>query len=145
MHKLKQRVFSVKHFYSFLAETGRKGVLSKEKLQRWGTTLQEFQAVMQPGERADLRSIDIEGVSKRYIERVSNQNISITPWLIHTHKTDLQNAIGNFIAYTINPLKYCDSMSKKNSPKPTQSHAPIELSAAELSTRRARVSSASAL
>lgn len=145
MHKLKQRVFSVKHFYSFLAEAGRKGVLSTEKLQSWGATLQEFQAVMQPGERADLRSIDIEGVSKRYIERISSRNISITPWLIHTHKTELQNAIGNFIAYAINPHKYCDSMSKKYPRLPKQQHAPIDLAVAERSARHAPVSSISAM
>lgn len=109
MHKFKKCAFSVKQFYTFLAEAGSKGVLSSEKQETWQETVHEFEAVMQPSECEDLRSIDIEGVSQRYIELVSRQNVSITPWTIHLHKTQLQNAIGDFIAYVINPLKYCDS------------------------------------
>lgn len=118
MRKLKKRIYSVKHFYGFLDEARRRDVLSAEKLHKWRVALREFQSVMRPCECDDLRCIDIEGVSKRYLKRVSEERISITPWLIHTRKKHLQNAIGNFVAYAINPLKYCDSMSGKSLPTP---------------------------
>lgn len=110
MHKLRKCAFSIKQFYTFLSVARKNGLLSQEKLHNWQETLREFQDVMQPSERDDLRSLDIEGVSQRYVELVSKERISITPWLINTRKTLLQNAIGNFIAYAINPIKYCDSM-----------------------------------
>lgn len=118
MRKLKQRIYSIKHFYGFLDEARKHDVLSAEKLHIWRVALREFQPVMEPCECEDLRRIDIEGVSKRYLERVSEEKTSITPWLIHTRKKHLQNAIGNFVAYAINPLKYCDSMGSNDLPTP---------------------------
>lgn len=128
MHKLKKCAFSVKHFYTFLSVAREGGLLSPEKLHNWQETLREFQVVMQPSERNDLRSLDIETLSQRYIELVSKERVSITPWLIHTRKMLLKNAIGNFIAYAINPLKYCDSMQKTSSSLETD---PFDIGAAE--------------
>lgn len=139
MHKMKKCAFSVKDFHAFLSIADETGVLSQEDVQKWQETLHEFQTVMQPNEREDLRSLDIEGVSQRYTDLVSRQNVSITPWLIHSRKQVLQNAIGNFVAYAINPAKYCDSM--KESALPELDHHPLEFEA----RRQPHMSSAGAV
>lgn len=107
MQKLKRCAFSVESFHSFLAEASHTGVLPLGKAQRWQETLQEFQAVLQAEERDDLRRLDVEALSERYTQLVARQNVRITPWLIQSRKAVLQQAVGNFIAYAINPLKYC--------------------------------------
>lgn len=127
MYKLKKGAFSVKEFYTFLSVARRGGLLSPQKLHTWQETLREFQSFMQSNERDDLRSIDIDSVSERYIEQVNKEQISITPWVIHTRKDLLQNAIGNFVAYVINPHKYCESM--RNSTASRLAATPIELTA----------------
>lgn len=146
MHKYKKCAFSVKQFYTFLSIARKRGLLAPEKLHSWQEALREFQAVMQPSEQDDLRSIDIESVSERYIERVSKERISITPWLIHTRKSLLQNAIGNFIAYAINPIKYCDFMEDCKAPgrpTPTPELCSLETGYEPPKTRRASFASAS--
>ena len=110
-------MFSMKHFYHFISVMDHKDVISPEKLRKWQDTLREFHAVMTGSECDDLRCLDVESLSKRYVDLVSQQKISITPWLIHTRKKLLQNAVGNFVAYTINPGQYCSSMKQTVMPR----------------------------
>lgn len=117
MQKLKRCAFSVESFHSFLAEASHNGVLPLGKAQRWQETLQEFQALLQPDEREDLRRLDVDGLSERYAQLVARQNVRITPWLVQSRKAVLQQAVGNFIAYAINPLKYCQIEPAEQTPE----------------------------
>jgi len=103
---LKKTRYSLPHFFNFLEAVWQEKLVKKNTLKRWQDAITEFQKVLLQEEVADLRCIDIKQLASRYIDLLVEQRSSITPWRIYHLKNALSQAIGDFIAFTINPNEY---------------------------------------
>lgn len=104
--KRKTTRYSLSHFFHFLETVWQEKLIKKNDLKQWQEAVTEFQKVMNAEEIRDLRRVEIKRLSNRYIDFLVDSRSSITPWRIYQLKNGLAAAIGNFIAFTINPNEY---------------------------------------
>lgn len=102
----KKTRFSLHNFFGFLESVWQENLLKKNTLKRWQEAVGEFQQVMSDEEIADLRCADVKQLGMRYVELLVDNRSSVTPWRIYHLKNALGQAIGDFIAFTINPHEY---------------------------------------
>ena len=102
----KKTRFSLHNFFGFLEAVWQEKLIRKNTLKRWQDAIGEFQQVMSDDEIADLRCADVKQLGARYIDLLVDNRSSITPWRIYHLKNALAQAIGDFIAFTINPHEY---------------------------------------
>lgn len=102
----KKTRFALPHFYGFLEAMWHEKLVKKNTLKCWQDAVSEFQQVMDEDEFADLRCVDVKGLGTRYVDLLVHQRSSITPWRIYQLKNALAQAIGDFVAFTINPHEY---------------------------------------
>ena len=103
---MKRSRYSLNHFYYFLETLWEERLVKSATLNMWQEAIKEFQQVLTDEETLDLRSVEIKKLSRRYLDMLIDQRSSITPWRIHKLKSLMNTAVGEFIAFTINPLEY---------------------------------------
>jgi hypothetical protein len=107
----KKTRFSLPNFFGFLEAVWQEKLVRKNTLKRWQDAIDEFQQVMSEEEVADLRCIDVKQLGSRYIDLLVDKRSSITPWRIYHLKNALAQAIGDFVAFTVNPHEYMRTTS----------------------------------
>ncbi|WP_187408151.1 hypothetical protein [Saccharophagus sp. K07] len=104
--KRKMTRYSLTNFIRFLEVVWQERLVKKQTLQQWQEAISEFQNILSLDEVADLRCLDIQHLSSRYVDFLVDNRNSITPWRIYQLKNGLMQGVGDFIAYTINPNEY---------------------------------------
>lgn len=102
----KKTRFSLHNFFGFLESVWQEKLVKKNTLKRWQDAIDEFQQIMSDEEIADLRCADVKQLGARYVDLLVDNRSSVTPWRIYHLKNALGHAIGDFIAFTVNPHEY---------------------------------------
>lgn len=75
-------------------------------VNQWWEAIAAFGPVLTESEMRDLRCVEIKDVSGRYVALLVARSASITPWRILKTENLLAEALGEFIAFAINPTQY---------------------------------------
>jgi site-specific recombinase XerD len=102
----KKTRFSLHNFFGFLEAVWQEKLVKKNTLKRWQDAIAEFQQVLGDEEVADLRRVDVKRLGARYVDLLVDTRSSVTPWRIYHLKNAFAQAIGDFVAFTVNPHEY---------------------------------------
>jgi hypothetical protein len=108
--KLSRR-FSLHQFAYFLKLVGKDGLVHGSTLELWREAAREFEIAFTRNEKQDLRCVDIRQLSQRYVSSIADTRSSVTPWRVLMLESVMAAALGDFIAFTINPIRYRENRS----------------------------------
>lgn len=117
---MSKTAYSKDRFYEFLEYISSERLVIEVDLDHWEAAATQMLAVLTPAEEKDLRSLDVDVICRRFTKTVAQRGNSITPWVLHQYKRQLRDAIGNFVAFAINPTKYTTSMQHALDSKQTE-------------------------
>lgn len=98
--------YSKAQFFEFLNYLKAENIQTSSTLADWRSAAASLLDHLNSSEEKDLRRINIDSLIDRFAKRSCEQHQSITPWVLHQHRTQLSSAVGDFIAYVINPIRY---------------------------------------
>jgi hypothetical protein len=110
----KQTRFSLDHYVMFVDFVWHYALVEENKAVVWKDVMSECQPILTEEEKADMRSVQISSLARRYVDHLIKRRRSITPWRVQEFKLNVSEAIGEFIAYTINPDDYQRSCTLRN-------------------------------
>jgi len=108
--KLSKR-FSLHQFAYFLKLVGKDGLVHNTTLELWREAAREFEIAFTRNEKQDLRCVDIRQLSQRYVSSLADARTTISPWRILMLESVMAAALGEFIAFTVNPVRYRENRS----------------------------------
>lgn len=103
---LSSRRFSLYQFQYFLKLIGKEGLAYETTLDQWREVARTFEPFLTRPEKRDLRCVDIKQLSHSYVSAVVDRRTSITPWRILMLESQMAAVLGEFIAFSINPVQY---------------------------------------
>lgn len=104
--KLSTRRFSLHQFQYFLKLIGKEGLAYEATLDQWREVARTFEPFLTRAEKRDLRCVDIKQLSQGYVAAAVDRRASITPWRILMLESQMAAVLGEFIAFSINPVQY---------------------------------------
>lgn len=98
--------YSKTRFLEFLNYLKSENIHTGSTLADWRSAAASLLDNLSSNEEKDLRRINIDSLVERFAQRSCEQHQSITPWVLHQHRIQLSLAVGDFVAYVINPIRY---------------------------------------
>lgn len=103
---LSSRRFSLHQFQYFLKLIGKEGLAYETTLDQWREVAKTFEPFLTRAEKRDLRCVDIKQLSHSYVGALVDRKTSVTPWRIFMLESQMAAVLGEFIAFSINPIQY---------------------------------------
>jgi hypothetical protein len=103
---LSTRRFSLHQFQYFLKLIGKEGLAYETTLDQWREVARTFEPFFTRAEKRDLRCVDLKQLGHSYASTVVERGASITPWRILMLESQMAAVLGEFIAFSINPVQY---------------------------------------
>lgn len=101
--------FSLYQFHCFLKLAGQDHLVDRNTLGLWSEAAREFGPIFNFREAQDLRCVDVSRVSQRYIRSLIDMHTHIAPRRVLKMQSHLRAALGDFIAFAVNPARYRES------------------------------------
>lgn len=107
--------YSKESYFQFLDYVIAKGLVKQATAKNWKNASIRLLAILDEDESHDLRKVDIDALCSRFMNLEGKS--SITPSSIQVYRSRLKTAVGDFIAYTDNPIEYKPGISQRSSRK----------------------------
>lgn len=117
--------YSFSALMDFLDYAGGHGLIKAATARAYRTACAKIYDSLTEGERADVRSIDVEALFQRFLNK---NKVQISPRTLRDYRGRLETSIGEFQSWRSDPAGYkpkgsANSTTRQRAPKPTDSSA----------------------
>jgi len=112
--KMNKPDYSKEGFFQFLDYVIAKGLVKPATAKNWKNASIRLLAILDDNDSHDLRKIDIDTLCSRFMNL---EGKSVTPSSMQVYRSRLKTAVGDFIAYTDNPMGYKPGIAQRSSRK----------------------------
>ncbi len=102
--------FSKQSFLDFLDYLANKGLVNKSTVSSRKAAANALLDILDDGEAADLRNIDVDDLAQRFSNLRANQ---FTPTSLNTYKSRFSSALEDFLSYKADPAGFKPSISPR--------------------------------
>ncbi len=106
--------YSKPHFFAFLEYVENACFKDEPTVRQWHAAAQNMLDDLSSDETRDLRSLDLDALGERCLQQFGHEPPKLTPWALKHNKQVLRSAIGEFIAYVVNPARYRAEQLQRN-------------------------------
>lgn len=106
-------IFSMEKFLRFMNRATRTGIFDQSQRKEWFRITTDIIGLLTPEEQRDLRTLDIRNLEARYAASFAQKNMGVSSWAIFQRKKFLTFAVGEFIAFSVNPRLYVKEQKRK--------------------------------
>ncbi len=110
---MQSNIFSMEKFLRFMNRATRTGIFDQSQKKEWFRITTDIIGLLTPDEQRDLRTLDIPTLEQRYTDSFAQKNVSVSSWAIFQRKKFLTFAVGEFIAFSVNPTRYLKEQKRK--------------------------------
>lgn len=110
---MQSTIFSMEKFLRFMNRATRTGIFDQTQNKEWFRITTDIIGLLTPEEQRDLRTLDIPALEYRYAASFAQKNVSVSSWAIFQRKKFLTFAVGEFIAFSVNPTLYVKEQKRK--------------------------------
>lgn len=110
---MQSTIFSMEKFLRFMNRATRTGIFDQTQNKEWFRITSDIIGLLTPEEQRDLRTLDIPALENRYAASFAQKNVSVSSWAIFQRKKFLTFAVGEFIAFSVNPSLYVKEQKRK--------------------------------
>lgn len=114
--------YSKQSYFDFIEYVSKKGLIKQATASNWKNASIRLLAILDDNEAHDLRELDIDALCSRFNNL---EGKSITPSSMQVYRSRLKTAVGDFIAYTNNPMSYKPGISQRTSRKKTSKNKEV--------------------
>ncbi len=131
---MQSNIFSMEKFLRFMNRATRTGIFDQSQKKEWFRITTDIIGLLTPEEQRDLRTLDIPTLEQRYATSFAQKNMGVSSWAIFQRKKFLTFAVGEFIAFSINPTLYIKEQKRKYLNPTAKLTAPVAPAAVSPST-----------
>lgn len=110
--------YSEQAFLKFCDYAANKGLWKKETARSRKSSSKRVLALLEPGEKGDLRDLDVDHLAERF---ANVEGTGFQPQSLSTYQARLKTALAEFIAWTDDPRNFKPASSNRASRKQTSS------------------------
>lgn len=108
--------YSEAAFLGFCDYAAEKGLWKKETARSRKSSSKRLLALLDSGEKGDLRQVDMDHLSERF---ANVEGTGFRPHSLSTYQSRLKVAVAEFVAWTDNPMNFKPSSSNRGSRRQT--------------------------
>lgn len=113
--------FTMDNFFAFMNQAMAAGIFEPSQQKEWIRFVPDIPELLNQPEKEDLRRLEIAGIDERYLNTLHQKSLMASSWLIFQRKKLLTRAVGEFVAFSVNPRRYWADHGTR---KPTADIAP---------------------
>lgn len=98
--------FTMDNFFAFMNQAMAAGIFEPSQQKEWKRFVPDIPELLNQPEKEDLRKLEISGLHDRYLSTLHQKSLMASSWLIFQRKKLLTRAVGEFVAFSINPARY---------------------------------------
>lgn len=109
--------FTMDNFFAFMNQAMAAGIFEPSQQKEWTRFESDIPELLNEPEKEDLRRLDVSGLDERYTDTLHRKSLMASSWLIFQRKKLLTRAVGEFVAFSVNPARYwADQGTRKAAP-----------------------------
>ena len=109
--------YSKPSFFKFLDYVDSASYKDAMTVRQWQAAAVIMLDDLTGDETKDLRALDLDALGERCLQQFGHEPPRLAPWALQTNKQLLRSAIGEFVAYVINPARYrAEQLQRRHCP-----------------------------
>ncbi len=110
---MRHSAFTMDNFFAFMNQAMAAGIFEPSQQKEWKRFVPDIPELLNQPEKDDLRKLEIAGLHDRYLSNLHKKSLMASSWLIFQRKKLLTRAVGEFVAFSVNPARYWADHGKR--------------------------------